>query len=288
LLQSIAIIYNPRAGKKLNEDIYSLLEREFKSVDFQIFVWDENKTIEEFEKIIIEKKFIHVIAAGGDGTVNRVAKFAQENDLVLGIIPLGSGNGLSRSLGQSIQIHECIQNIKKNKIKQIDSAFVNGKNFFCTSGVGFDAHVGKLFSLSSKRGFWSYFKITLRELISYRTKKYVVSNENIELETEAFLITVCNAGQWGNNFYIAPLSQLDDGILDAIIVKPFPIYAVPLLVYQLLRKKIHHSKYVKIIAGKNLSIKHEGLIDLHYDGEPDTAINELKFSIKKRSLKVLC
>src|SRR5690606_27901353 len=110
------------------------------------------------------------------------------SDIALGIVPIGSGNGLARSLGISMKLNEAIHQIVKGTTTKIDSGLVNGIPFFCTSGVGFDAHIGSQFAASIKRGLQAYVKITIRELFTYRAKNYTIKIGNQEIRKKAFLI----------------------------------------------------------------------------------------------------
>ena len=285
---NLAIIYNPRAGTQTKKNIASLLKEEFSLLEHELFVWGTSEDFSDIEKKILSGGFTHVIAAGGDGTINRVAQFVEENNLILGIIPLGSGNGLARSLNINLNLHEAIKQIKEGRLHKIDSARLNDRKFFCTAGVGFDAHVGKLFSSSTKRGFWTYFKISLHQLFSYKPQLYTIKYQRGEIYTTAFLITACNAGQWGNDIYIAPQAKIDDGLIELVIIKKFPFYSLPKLAYLLLRKKIHTSRYTEVLSGKEFTILRSGTNAAHFDGEPLELGNKLEIKIRESGLNVIC
>lgn len=286
--ERLAIIYNPRSGKRTGKDLTAVFAKEFSLSAHQIFIWDKEVTFEELENLILGGKFSHVIAAGGDGTVNRVAKFALQNELILGIIPLGSGNGLARSLAINLDTVAACKQIISGQIKTIDCGRLNNHYFFCTAGVGFDAHVGKVFSSNQKRGFWTYFKIVLKEIFLYKPKLYTIKSKNGEVALEAFLITVANAGQWGNNVYIAPQAKLDDGKLDLIAIKKFSLYSIPNIVFYLANKKINLSKHAFVLYGDSFIIETEEVVNFHCDGEPIAGEKSLEFRIDSRKLKVVC
>lgn len=284
----LAIVYNTRSGSKKQKLTKEFFTEKFSSINHELFFWNEKNPIEDIEKLILIKKFTHVVAAGGDGTVNRIGMFVSKHDLTLGIIPLGSGNGFARSLNISIQPTEAVNQIVNGTSKKIDSAYINDKKFFCTAGLGFDAHIGKLFSTNTKRGFWSYFKITLKELLFYRPASYQIATENKKFETKAFLITVCNAGQWGNDIYIDYGAQVNDGILSLVIVKPFPVYAIPRLALLLFQKKIQRSRYVETYRGRNFSVSATEKMTTHFDGEPNEELTKVTFRVNAADLNVLC
>ncbi|MGZ3921242.1 MAG: diacylglycerol/lipid kinase family protein, partial [Bacteroidia bacterium] len=186
----VAFVINPVAGSKKKENIIKLISENLSErTAYDIFVWEEKNNFADIQKQITSGKYDIVVAVGGDGTVNEVAKNLIHTDIVFGIIPRGSGNGLSRTLGIPQDTKKAIQRIESGSVRTIDSGLINNKNFFCTSGIGFDAHIGKLFVTSKNRGLSSYFKITVRELFNYRSKYYRISTDGSEDMTKAFLIT---------------------------------------------------------------------------------------------------
>ena len=294
MIKKVAFVINPNAGGKKKENIIQLISENLSAkTPYDIFVWEEKNNFGEIQRQITSGKYDVVIAVGGDGTVNEVAKNLIYTDIVFGIIPRGSGNGLARTLGIPMDTKKAIQRIETGEMRTIDSGLINNKSFFCTSGIGFDAHIGKLFVTSKKRGLSSYFKITTRELFNYRAKKYTILFNNEMLVTKAFLITFANAGQYGNDFYIAPEAKLDDGKLHVAILKPFSAISIFPLLAKILRKRAHKSKSIKTFTSQNIKISDVRVsefenVDIHFDGEPGSAENEIEVKINPASLKVIC
>ena len=287
--KQVAFVINPVAGSKKKENIIKLISENLSDkTSYDIFVWEEKNNFEEIRRQITSGKYEKVIAVGGDGTVNEVAKNLIYTEIVFGIIPRGSGNGLARTLGIPMDMKKAIQRIESGVVRTIDSGLINEKNFFCTSGIGFDAHIGKLFVTSKNRGVSSYFKITTRELFNYRAKKYTILFNNEMLVTKAFLITFANAGQYGNDFSIAPEAKLDDGELHVAILKPFSAISIFPLLTKILRKRAHTSKSIKTFTSQNVRITELEKVDIHFDGEPGTAEKMIEIKINPASLKVIC
>ncbi len=285
----VAFVINPVAGGNRRENIIQLISESLsEKISYDIFVWEEKNNFGEIKKQIISGKYDIVVAVGGDGTVNEVAKNLINTEIVFGIIPRGSGNGLARTLGIPMDMRKAIQRIETGEVRIIDSGLINERNFFCTSGIGFDAHIGKLFATSKKRGLSSYFKITMRELFKYRAKTYKISSNGEVLITKAFLITFANAGQYGNDFYIAPEAKLDDGKLHVAILRPFSVISIFPLLTKILRKKAHKSKSIKTFTTKNLKITELQKVDIHFDGEPGTAETKIEIKVNPASLKIIC
>ena len=164
-----------------------------------------------------------VVAVGGDGTVNEVARAIVHTHTALGIIPCGSGNGLARHLSIPLDFRKAIEIINACEIHDLDYGIINEMPFFCTCGMGFDAFISLKFAMSGKRGPISYAENVLKEGLKYKPETYIIENENGKQQYEAFLISCANASQYGNNAYIAPQASMSDGLLDVIIMEPFDI-----------------------------------------------------------------
>ncbi|MDB5013512.1 MAG: diacylglycerol kinase family lipid kinase [Daejeonella sp.] len=228
-----------------------------------------------------------IVAVGGDGTINEVASSLVGTNSIMGIIPCGSGNGLARSLGIPLNEKKALVKLNNLNTEQIDSGSVNGKKFFNIAGVGFDAHISAMFAQSITRGLRGYVKTTFQELSNYQSQHYRVYIDGILYEREAFMISIANSSQFGNNAHISPFASLKDGLLDVCIIKPFPMYSFPLMGIQMFNKTAHKSKFVEIIKGKEIKIIRESAAPVHLDGEPENMASELHVTIKPLSLTVL-
>ncbi len=93
-----------------------------------------------------------VVAIGGDGTVNEVARALIHSNTALGIMPCGSGNGLARHLLLPMNLKKSLEIINEGQIHELDYGIINGHPFFCTCGMGFDAFVSMKFAEAGKRG----------------------------------------------------------------------------------------------------------------------------------------
>lgn len=282
-------IVNPISGTRGKENIIEYIEQHLDKEKYNPFViktqyrGHANKLAKEYAK----KGFQIVVAVGGDGTINEVASALVNKNTVLGIIPAGSGNGFSRHLGIPVDKREAFNNIISNKVKKIDVGRINGKYFFCTCGTGFDAHVGKVFDEIEGRGFLNYLKAALHEFFSYKPKKYKLKIDGVKYKEKAFLVTFANAGQYGNNAYISPKAEINDGLLDICIVHPFPKASSLILGLRLFNRTMHRSRYMKVVKGKKIKIYRKKKTIMHLDGEPVTFKNDIKIKLIPKGLKVL-
>ena len=287
-MRKYLFVVNPNSGKKAGMQLIDLITTKLpRDIAHQIIVWENKHDFKSIETIIRTGEHSHVIAVGGDGTVNAVAAALVGTTKILGIIPAGSGNGLARSLGISMNPQKAVIEMATAQEVVIDCGNVNGQSFFCTSGIGFDARIGALFASSTKRGLISYVRITIAELFAYRAQEYTITIDGLTITRKAFLLTVANAGQYGNDFYIAPQAQLSDGYLNLVILRPFTPLTVFGILRRILKREAHMSKYIETYRAKEISVKRVGADSIHFDGEPKQELPEVSFSVLPKAIHVI-
>lgn len=286
----ITFIVNPISGTQEKEQIIALIN-EYLDIDkytFQIIYTQYAGHAEEIASQCAEESHFAVVAVGGDGTVNEVARALTHTHTALGIIPCGSGNGLARHLQISMQPRKAIEAINEGIIERIDYGTINRRKFFCTCGVGFDAFVSLKFAEAGKRGLNTYIEQSLNASLNYKPETYKLTIDGNETEIyQAFLIACGNAAQYGNNAYIAPKATLTDGLLDVTILNPFTPLDVPSLALQLFTKTIDQNSHIKTFRCKTINIRREKPGVVHYDGDPVMMGANLKVKIHHAGLHVI-
>ncbi len=209
-----------------------------------------------------------VVAIGGDGTVNEVGSALVGTETSLAIVPSGSGNGLARHLRISMNASRALQVLNNGVVSRFDFCTVNGRPFFCTCGMGFDATVSYKFSNEGTRGFITYIKTALAEYINYKPQQYTIDIDGVQLQERAFVIACCNAAQYGNNAYIAPRATMQDGLIDVTVMHPFNIVESPLIGARLFLRQLGQDHHVSIYRGKCVIIKRDHDDIMHIDGDP--------------------
>lgn len=228
-----------------------------------------------------------VVAVGGDGTVNEVARAIVHSKTALGIIPCGSGNGLARHLLLPMNLKKSIDIINACEIRALDYGLINDYPFFCTCGMGFDAFVSQKFAESGKRGPISYAENILREGLKYKPETYIIEDENGTSQYEAFLVSCANASQYGNNAYIAPQASMSDGLLDVVIMEPFDILEAPQVGVEMFNKTLDKNSKIKSFRTKKLHIRRSAPGVIHYDGDPVMAGTEIDVALIEKGINVL-
>lgn len=273
-------IINPISGKGKKQRIVELLQAKGHKIAFTEYAGHAELLAREATEDII-------VAVGGDGTVNEVARGIVGTEKILGIIPCGSGDGLARHLGLSHNIQKAIKTIEQGEWKRMDAAEVNGRPFFSVCGVGFDAVVSERFAHNGKRGLASYIKLGLNTLKNYVPEKYSIEIDGKIIEVNALLITIGNSNQWGNNAKIAPLADCCDGILDITIAEKFGILELPFLALRLMMGTLHRSRKVRCYKGKEIRITRPNEGAAHADGDWFIDSERLNIKILPSALKVI-
>ena len=228
-----------------------------------------------------------VVAVGGDGTVNEVARGIVGTEKILGIIPCGSGDGLARHLGLSHNIRKAMQTIEQGECKRMDTAEINGRPFFSVCGVGFDAVVSERFAKSGKRGVANYIKLGLNTWRNYSPEHYTITIDGEEHQTDSLLITIGNSNQWGNNAKIAPLASCFDGLLEVTTVEKFSFWELPLMAFRLMTGTLHKSRKIACYRGKDIYINRAAEGVAHADGDWFIDSERLHIKILPSALKVI-
>ena len=287
--KKIAFIINPISGTGKKQDLPDLIR---KGLDIKVFYSEIVFTEYRGHGTLLANEFVAknydiVVAVGGDGTVNEIAQVLTHTKCCLGIIPIGSGNGLARHLGIPMNVNKAIEQLNQSETIKMDYGIVNEKPFFCTCGTGFDAYVSMEFAKGKKRGLMSYIEKIITGYFSYKSQNYHLFGGDIDLKVKAFVLTFANASQWGNNAYIAPQASVQDGKLDISIMSNFPVIAIPTLAINLFSKNIKNDLFVTSLRTEEITLLREESGPFHYDGEPYEEGREIHIKIVPEGLNVM-
>lgn len=287
--KKISFIINPKSGTQSKEQILHLLDEKLDQTKYA-----KEVVYTEYAGHAVEiaaqkaKEGVHaVVAIGGDGTINEIARSLVHTKTALGIIPCGSGNGLARHLQISMEPKKAVEIINEGIMDVIDYGKINDVPFFCTCGVGFDAFVSLKFAKAGRRGPLTYLEKTLLESLKYQPETYELETEDGTLKYKAFLIACGNASQYGNNAYIAPQATLTDGLLDVTILEPFTVLDVPALSFQLFNKTIDQNSRIKTFRCQTLRIHRTKPGVVHFDGDPMMMGENIDVKVIKEGLQVI-
>jgi len=282
-------IINPISGTEAKDNIPTLVEELLDHERFlptTVFTEYAGHAAEIARQCAADGQDV-VVAVGGDGTVNEVARSLVHTKTALAIIPCGSGNGLARHLKLPLDVRKAIGVINDCHIEAFDYGVINGLPFFCTCGMGFDAFISLKFAEAGKRGPITYVENVLKEGLKYKPETYIVEDDSGKVRYKAFLIACANASQYGNNAYIAPGATMKDGLMDVIIMEPFNALDAPQIAADLFMKTLGNNSKIKTFRTKRLHISRRSEGAIHYDGDPIMTGTDVDVHIEHLGLNIV-
>jgi diacylglycerol kinase (ATP) len=240
----------------------------------------------ELAKSAVRRGARLVLAWGGDGTINEVASALAFDDVPLGIVPAGSGNGLARELGVHPRAERAIADALQAVPRPMDMGEIDGHLFANMAGVGFDAHIASRFATAARRGFAGYAAITARALTSYAPQQYRVTIGGVETNHQAILVTIANSAQFGNNARIAPGARVDDGELDLVVVEERSRFATVCQLPRLFNGTAGRMPGCTIRRIRAATIESDRPMTYHVDGEPIEGGTALRARVHPGALMV--
>lgn len=280
----VYFICNPNAGSKSNSYRQKFLNRLKKIPGSTLLLTNHTNHAQEIIQQILPLNPSKIIAIGGDGTVNEIGNALIGSKIPLGIIPLGSGNGLARHLKIPMNPEKALNLALNGSQAAIDVLTWNDRAFFCTAGIGFDAYVASIFHEGNGRGFLNYINSALKALFTYKPIEINFKNEKICY----FSLTFANANQFGNNAYISPLSNLQDALFEVVKIKKGNLWQIGQLGISLFSKNIHQHKLVEIEQTNSYFFSAPKGTSYHLDGESlQTENEEINIKISPSQLQVI-
>jgi diacylglycerol kinase (ATP) len=293
-IRNFIVFINPISGTKNKDKTRTIIENELTQHHFTYqFLPTEKSGDYSFLKTKVEKENItDIIICGGDGTVNNIGAYLQNLKVNVGIIPMGSGNGLAFTAGISKAPKKAMAIIVHGKASYVDAFLVNNE-FACHNfGVGFDAQVAHEFATGKNRGPFNYIKLTAKNYFKAKPISFKVEVFDTKINTEAFFITVSNSNQFGNSLTIAPKASLNDGLLDVVLVKKANKFS---LFFKLIHQ-LKHGTVANVTDGKKtfhyfqtkkIIIYNPTKAPIHIDGEPMKTTDIIEIKIIEKAFKLI-
>ena len=292
-MKNIAFIINPISGSKDTQNAKRKLPKLIMQTLDQS-QWLPNISFTEYPGHATEMAyqfarmgFDAVVAVGGDGTINEIARGLRDSQTALGIIPMGSGNGFARHLNIPMRPNKAIEMINHSEPISVDYGLANGHLFVSTCGTGFDAVIADHFAGSNKRGFATYFQNILKDIFSYTPQTYHLVGDGLDVTHKAFLITFANANQWGYEALIAPKASIQDGLMDIMLMSSHAILGSASLALRLFAGSIDDSHFMNTLRAREITLEREENGPFHLDGDPIEMEKDIHIRIVPDGLRVL-
>ncbi len=232
-----------------------------------------------------------VLAVGGDGTANEVAQGLLHTPTALGLVPVGSGNGLARTLGIPLSPARALRALTDAVPRAMDVGFVNGRPFLNLAGAGLDAEVGAEFHShgrhGGRRGLWTYVRLTLLRALSYEARRFRLEAGSVAFDGPAIIVAFVNGRQYGGGAVLTPRARLDDGLLDVVVFEKASFPEIALQVPRLFLGRIERFRRYRHFQTASATLTAPAPFLHHRDGEPEPNARRLEVSVDRKALRIL-
>jgi len=260
---------NPKSGVKKDvfkeEHLIEALDPTAFAITF--FKTTHRKHATALAKQIVAEGFDVLLISGGDGTINECIQAVIGFDIYVGIIPSGSGNGLSRHTGIGLDYKKAMQFINTMNWKHIDAVKLNKKYFINLAGIGFDGYLTKIIREREYRGFWLYVWLFASKVWKYKAKSYIITADDTTYNGEYLIMVIANGPMYGYSFEVAPGADLTDGVLDITVFKKVGFLKLIKDLPKIVANKIDKLDWVFRFKSKKITVETPKKIHLHVDGE---------------------
>lgn len=268
--KKILFVINPISGDIDKADFQQVLKAFMDSnqQDFEVYLTSGKDDKKQISRLIDSLKPHTVVAAGGDGTCNLVAQLLVNKNIKLGIIPLGSANGMATGFSLPNDFRKNLQFIINGKSKPIDVLQINNDHISLhLSDVGVNAKIIERFDKGNLRGILGYGKYFMEELKNAKPAKFKIITSEKSRKKIAYMIIIANAAQYGTGAVINPNGQLDDGYFEVIVIRPKKFVQVLRMIIPFFTRKIHLLNFIDIYKEKAVTIENYNRLPLQIDGE---------------------
>jgi len=288
---NILLIINPVSGGQDKTIFLDEAKAFCKKYGFNLRVFETTgKSDEEKLRAAIEDFGpARVIAAGGDGTILLAAIVLQNQDIPLGIVPLGSANGMAAELNVNPQPMEAFKDaLTSQLIAGLDMLVVNGKHFSIHIGdVGVNARIVEAYSKDENRGMVTYAKYFIAELKEMEPVKFTLKYEGETIQETGVMIGICNARKYGTGIPLNIEGNPMDGKFEIVIIKNFDINMLIRAGLSKFDERFHDSQNSTVISTDVAEITFDKPRLLQLDGEVIGKFEKLEIKILKQAIKLI-
>ncbi|MDR3715651.1 MAG: YegS/Rv2252/BmrU family lipid kinase [Puia sp.] len=287
MARNIIYLINPISGTHGKSSLREMISQKTseRRIGYSILPTNKEGDYAFLRGLIKQDGVTDVVVCGGDGTVNAVAAALMGVPVNIGIIPMGSGNGLALTAGISRKAAKALEVIFAGKASFIDGFYINDQFSCMLCGIGFDALVAHEFAIQKRRGLQTYIRVSLVNFFKARPYTFRIHMPDLSIDAKAYFISIANSNQFGNNFTIAPRARLNDGLLDIVIVKKMSKFRLPFSVLSQISGS--RSRDILYYQVPGLTIENPEQAPLHIDGDPKETAPEFRIRVLPQALKLL-
>ncbi|MVO08586.1 diacylglycerol kinase [Flavobacterium sp. TP390] len=281
------LVVNPISGDRDKTTLITQIRDFAQEIKQEIFVYETTGSEDKvaIQKLYQEHQPVRVLIAGGDGTIKMVGEALEQEDVVFGIIPAGSANGLSIDLNLPTTVEENIKIAFQNDYIAIDMVEINGKKSLHLSDLGLNALLVKNYENSDTRGKLGYALQVITTLTEADDEPFevVIKTSEGELHTNAKMIVIANSQKYGTGVTINPNGKIDDGKFEIVVLKSLDVFTISKIVTGNI---LSNTEEVSIFSTDQAVITTHKKISFQIDGEYCGEEDELKVGILPAQMKV--
>ena len=285
--KQLLLIINPISGSIQDKTETVAQIREILEMhQFQLRIWETSGTDDQqkIRKLITENQYDAILVGGGDGTVKMVAEVILELEQRIGIIPLGSANGLATSLAIS-SLDEAIEAVTEGEEIKMDAIRINGELSLHLSDFGFNASLIKKFEDGGERGMMSYFKSSLAQLFDIQPYRFEITFGDKTECISAKMLVIANGNKYGTGALINPMGKMDDGVFEIIALDPAGFEDILKISIALFRGNLNEMESVRIWNASKATVRNLDKADFQIDGELLGKVEEVSIEVSKTPIR---
>jgi len=267
--RDLLLVINPVSGTIDDKsETVALIKEKLEDQDIQLRVWETSGDDDQakIRRLVQEGQFDAILIGGGDGTIKMVVEAVLDSDHTVGIIPLGSANGLATSLGIS-NLEAAIEAVINSKEITMDAVKINGELSLHLSDFGFNASLIKKFEDGGERGMLSYFKSSVAQLFDVQPYRFELLVDDKVEQIEAKMLVIANGNKYGTGALINPVGRMNDGLFEIIALDPVGLDDLVRISIALFRGNLNEMESVRIWQASKAEIRNLDGADFQIDGE---------------------
>lgn len=283
----LLLIINPISGSIQDKtETVTEIRKILEEYQFQLTIWETTgkDDQEKIRKLILENRYDAVLVGGGDGTVKMVAEVILDLEQRIGIIPLGSANGLATSLAIS-SLDEAIEAVTEGEEISMDAIRINGELSLHLSDFGFNASLIKKFEDGGERGMMSYFKSSLAQLFDIQPYRFEITLDNKTESISAKMLVIANGNKYGTGALINPVGKMDDGVFEIIALDPAGFEDIIKISIALFKGNLNEMESVRIWNASKATVRNLDKADFQIDGELLGKVEEVTIEVSNTPIR---
>lgn len=287
----LLFVVNPIAGGLDKEAFLAEASRlcHYYGIDYRFYKTTGKNDRERLIKAIRAFKPHKVAAVGGDGTILFTGTTLMDFKIPMGIIPMGSANGMAKELFVEEDPVEALKDVVlSNLVGHLDLICVNNEHYCLHLGdVGINAQIVNSFTKDSRRGMFTYARYLLEAIRNAERFEFSIHTHGQSMEGEAVMIAICNARKFGTGIPLNARGNPFDGKFELVIIHeigPENLLATSLAKFSDTFLKNQDND---VLSADEFSInfKHPRLLQL--DGEVIGEYSELSLKIIRGAISLL-